>query len=86
MISIAQICALVVFVVTAKTGSGLKLNASNVRPIFGKTNNIAKSQVAFAQLALSFALVLGLPAVSSGERTSFNHIITLGLCSSGTYV
>ena len=62
-----KLYVLMMIIVSIQTFSALQLSFFSVKPTQGKSNSITKSQVAFAQVAVSLALMLGVPSASSGN-------------------
>ena len=67
MFSRMQFFVVLAFILTIETYSALKLSTTSVTA-YRKSNGIVNAQVLVAQAALSFALVLGIPAVSNGKK------------------
>ena len=81
-----RLYVLMMIIVSIQTFSALQLSFFSVKPTQGKSNSITKSQVAFAQVAVSLALMLGSPLASSGNilisdrpvcyRRGFRYVLT----------
>ena len=67
MSTIMRFYALMMIMVSMKTFSAFQISFSNVKQTLGKSNTFSKSQITFAQVAVSLALLLGVPAASSGN-------------------
>jgi hypothetical protein len=79
MFVVMKFCLALALIMAMKSISALKINPFAVKPV-SKSNHFISAQVVAVQLALSVALVIGNPSISSGQLLS-QLLYTSLLCS-----
>lgn len=69
MFVVMKFCLALALIMAMKSISALKINPFAVKPV-SKSSHFISAQVVAVQLALSVALVIGNPSISSGQLLS----------------